>query len=260
MRNIFFLALCCTLAACGPGKTDTVEETIADTTTVPGKSYTADLVTATPIQIDSSEYFMYPMPNGHPEKDEEGGSFLSKDVPNLTYWNVAFYNTLTKKIHLLSDRKMVINSYNAAYSRYDSSSSYEYPSSDSPNERNRVNASQEDGHIFYSIIVDDYNKDNKLDRKDPTYLFMSDNQGNNLKQISPAGTNVRSWELIKNSGVVLMQTQRDSTYDGEAIIVPEVPYAYDLKKGGAPELVFNTEFGTMVNKLYKKQWPVKKKN
>ena len=88
---------------------------------------------------------------------------------------------------------------------------------------------------------------------------MSDKHGDDFKQISPLGTTVRKWELIKRSGVVSMQTRRDSVRNGDEVLLPEVPYAYDLKKGGAPELVFNKEFGAMVNKLYKKQWPAKKK-
>lgn len=198
---------------------------------------------------------MYPLPNGREQKDDESGSFLSRDeVRTITYWNIAFYNAITKKIQLLdANRKMIINSYNASYTRS------EYPSSDAEPDQYHVNASQQDGHIFYSIITEDCNKDGKLDSKDPDYLFMSDKEGNNFKQISPGGAKVKSWEFIKKSGVVLMQTQRDSTYQGEAVAVAEVPYAYDLKKDGAPEPVFNTEFGKMVNQLYKKQWPAPKK-
>ena len=88
---------------------------------------------------------------------------------------------------------------------------------------------------------------------------MSDKEGNNLKQISPGGTNVVSWDLIKKSAVILMETQRDSTRNGEKFEAPLIPYTYDLKKGGAPERVFDAKFNGSVNALHKKLWPALKK-
>ena len=48
-------------------------------------------------------------------------------------------------------------------------------------------------NIFYKVSVDDYNQDKKLTSDDPEYLFVSDKEGNNFRQISPTGYNLKSW-------------------------------------------------------------------
>ncbi|TFF40976.1 hypothetical protein [Mucilaginibacter psychrotolerans] len=254
MKKILIPAICLLLAACDSGSGDKPQINLADTTVVPGKPL-PELVSADLVKIDSSAYVMYPLLHNRDQNDEDSGSFVSSDGGrSRMFWNIIFYNTATKKYHLLDDkRKMIINAYNIA----DSNSEY-YGDVSVPDQFN-PNTIQEGNFIFYSIITEDYNKDRKLDSDDPTYLFMSDKEGNNLRQISPSGTNVVSWDLIKKSAVILMQTQRDSTRNGEKFEAPRVPYIYDLKKGGIPERVFDAKLNGELNALHQKQWPVKKK-
>jgi len=249
MRNLFkVLALCpILLSACGADTHNDAEVTIPDTAAVPGKSFSVELSSENPVSIDSSEYVMYPLANER--KDGDGGSFNSDR--SQTYWNIIFYNTATRKAHLLNDKgKMTIISYIQESS---GDSSYGY-GSDSRYET--IGVTQAKGCILYSIISADFNKDGKLNHHDPEYLFMSDKKGNNLKQISPDGKSVTSWHIIEKSGTVLIQTvadkNHDMLFDGED---DTTPYIYDLKTGKPAEPVFNPDFKQIVNQLHKKQWP-----
>lgn len=208
-----------------------------------------------PVLIDSSENVMYPLVNNTVD-DDGGGSFSSGR--SKTYWNIIFYNTATKKYHLLdTGRKMIINNYNTSYAARE----YEYADSYSSDYTGpaSLNVIKQGSYIFYSIIVDDFDKNGVLDSADPEYLFISDKDGNNFKQISPANANVNSWVLIEKTGKVLMQTVTDTNNDkkftDETIVVS---YVYDLK-GGVTNRVFDPQFSKMVNNLHQKLWPVKKK-
>lgn len=255
MKKILIPAICLLLAACESGSGDKPEVNPSDTTAVPGKPAPPELYTSGPVEIDSSENVMYPLPHITEEKEDDSGSYSSSgDARSVTFWNIAFYNTNTRKYHLLDNNKrMIINSYNTDYTK----SAYSSQSGHAPYDKS--GAVQQGSFIFYTIISEDQNKDGKLDDKDPDYLYISDKEGNNFRQISPRGTNVENWEMIKKTGMILMETRRDSTYKGKDVDVAAIQYLYDLKKGGVPERVFSPEFSGMVDKLYKKQWPIKKK-
>ncbi|MES2062910.1 MAG: hypothetical protein V4456_13375 [Bacteroidota bacterium] len=252
MRNLFKLLaiICITISACSSDPKATGDEILPDTAAIPGKSFAADLDSDNPVQIDSSEYVMYPLANK--QKDDDGGSFISKGkFDSKTYWNIIFYNTITRKSYLLNKKgKMIILSYNQ--NRYDSYSS--------DNNYQTLGVTQAKGYILYSVISSDFNNDGRLDYHDPEYLFISDKQGNNFKQISPNDKNVLSWQLIEKSGVVLINTvtdkNNDKVFDEKDVTIP---YTYDLKTGKPAEEVFPTEFNEIVNKAHNQQWPVKKK-
>jgi hypothetical protein len=249
-----YFALLFTACNSGPQKTDA--QNYADTAANPAKSIIAVLNSEDPVVIDSSENVMYPLVN-KPNEDE--GLSFKKDIREETYWNIIFYNTATKRYRLLdTGRKMMINSYNTSYANRQ----YRYtdPYTSDVAERSALNAIKKSNYIFYSIIIHDFNGNGNLDNGDPDYLFISDKDGNNFRQISPDNCNVNSWELIKKSGKILMQTVSDTNHDkkfsNEDIVVP---YVYDLKKGGKSEPVFDTQFSKMVNDLHQKLWPAKNK-
>lgn len=252
MRKLFKLlaVICITISACGSEPKNAGEETLSDTSAVSDKSVSYNLDSDNTVQIDSSEYVMYPLANK--QQDDDSGSFISKDRGTNTYWNIIFYNTATKKSHLLNDsKKMVIVSYNQDNSDSYSSGKSKYQSLD---------ITQVKSYIFYSVITTDFNKDGRLDYHNPAYLFISDKQGNNFKQISPDYKNVVNWQLIEKSGAVLFNTvtdkNNDKVFDEKDVTIP---YTYDLKTGKPAEEVFPAEFSEMVNKAHNKQWPAKKK-
>ncbi|WP_184550806.1 hypothetical protein [Mucilaginibacter sp. FT3.2] len=250
------LALYCIvlLSTCKSGSPKTDMELYNDTAANPAKSVIAVLNSEDPVLIDSSENVMYPLVNKLADDSHESGSFSSGR--SKTYWNIIFYNTATQKYHLLdSSRKMIISTYNTSYASHE----YGYSGSEGAGEVSSLNVTRRGSYIFYAIAVDDFNKNGMLDDEDPDYLFISDKEGNNFKQISPDSANVNSWELIEKTGKVLMQTVKDGNHDkkfsDDAVVIP---YIYDLKKGGAAEQVFNLKFSKMVNDLHRKLWLVKK--
>jgi hypothetical protein len=254
----FALYFALLFSACNSGSQKTDAQNYADTAANPAKSIIAVLNSEDPVLIDSSENVMYPLVNKPAANNDSGGSFESRGGAK-TYWNIIFYNTASKKYHLLDAvHKMIINSYNTSYANreYDYSDSYS-SNVDTPSS---LNVTKRGNYIFYSIVIDDFDRNGIIDSDDPDYLFISDKEGNNFRQISPDNRNVNSWELIEKSGKVLMQTVSDTNHDNkfsdEEVIVP---YIYDLKKGGKTEPVFDTQFSKRVNDLHQKLWPVKNK-
>jgi hypothetical protein len=237
------------ISACGSEAKKTDAQIYADTAANPAKSIVAVLNSGDPVLIDSSENVMYPLVNNQANGDE-GGPF-SSGGRSKTYWNIIFYNTSTKRYHLLdASRKMIINTYNTSYANSEYGSSSDEPHS--------LNVTKRGNYIFYSVVIDDFNKNGELDDNDPDYLFISDKNGNDFKQISPIGANVNSWELIEKTGKVLIQTVTDTNHDKKfADEVVVVPYIYDLK-GGPTQQVFDPQFSKMVNDLHQKLWPAKK--
>lgn len=98
---------------------------------------------------------------------------------------------------------MVILSYNQnGYDSYSSDNNYQ-----------TLGVTQTKGYILYSVVSSDFNKDGKLDYYDPKYLFISDKQGNNFKQISPDNKNVLNWQLVEKTGIILFNTVTDKNND-----------------------------------------------
>ena len=62
-------------------------------------------------EIDSSAILLFPL--SVIENEERSGSMFKsyKEMPNNEYWNIAFLNTKTNEYHLLSEKKMLISSY-----------------------------------------------------------------------------------------------------------------------------------------------------
>ena len=99
-----------------------------------------------------------------------------------------------------------------------------------------------------------------MDYSDPSYLFISDAEGNNFRQISPDNEEVVNWKPIEKSGKLLFNTlmdkNNDKVFNGKDITAS---YTYDLKTGSKAEEVFKPQFNKAVNQLYEAQWPKAKK-
>ena len=192
-----------------------------------------------PELIDSSQFIIYPLIK---EKSTEENYGSSSSGRAATYWNLIFYNPSTKEFHLLDTSKMILSSYNNG----GTSSTYDKASG---------KMGFADKFIFYSVITTDFNKDNTLDEDDPKYLYISDKSGYNFKQISPDNLNVTGWYAIKGTSKVVIQTVKDSNNDKKFDQDDEqVPFVYDLAKGGKAEQVFSKDFKERTQKLYEKLW------
>jgi hypothetical protein len=157
------------------------------------------IIYAEPQIIDSSHIIIYPLIL---QRESEGTSYGSSSGGERTsYWNLIFYNTDTQNQNLLTtDKKLLIYSIDLGTS-----------SSSSDIWTNGINVFKE--NIIYTAVAKDYNANKQLDQDDPTYLFVSNKDGTNFRQISPDDYNINSWEVVKGTSKIIMQGQKDNNGD-----------------------------------------------
>ena len=68
---------------------------------------------------------------------------------------------------------------------------------------------QPNDHVVYLARTDNYNGDNALDSDDPVYLYLTNKNGEGLKQITPKGLNVISWTISKDKKMILVKLKND---------------------------------------------------
>lgn len=246
----FYLPLLGALAACS-----THDDARASATNSP-----APLVAATsphipmsePVLIDSSEYVLYPLSLGEIVSEDETpfGSRIrySSSGRETTYWNIVFYNPSSDQRHLLSSQKLLIRSFTGQES-----------GSLSVRLRNRnIRGYVADNLLYYSIISADFNHDGQLTSADPTYLFTSDKEGRNFRQISPDSLHVVGWDIQKNTGNILINAVQDSNHNRKFDDDDEsIPYVYNLTKQQPARRAFSSDFMKQLNTRFKQQWPKK---
>jgi hypothetical protein len=187
-------------------------------------------------EIDSSGIIMLPLSIA--EKSSGSGKIFYKRMPDNSYWNIIFYNSNTKQYHLLTEKKILIQDYNTNYS----SGAGSYP------------ISQQNKLIFYSVITDDYNKDKVLDDEDPEYLFVSDTEGNNFRQISPLNHDVTNWKVIDTSKTILMTVRKDTDKNNKFDDKDEVSVFETDITGSVPIEIFSQEFKNNMKILFDRDW------
>ena len=198
LRLFFIISSISFLAACSDKNPDVnLQEKLKKDTTAKSQQ----IIFADPQMIDSSHIVIYPLIL---EKGSYGSSYVSSSGGQRTsYWNLIFYNTETQMQNLLTrDRKVLIYSINFGSS---SSSSSVEPWA------NGINIFKE--NIIYTAVAKDYNANKQLDEDDPTYLFISNRDGTNFRQISPDNFNIVSWEVVKGTTKIIMQARRDNNSD-----------------------------------------------
>ena len=230
------------LFSCGQKKQQGQQPTLSDSTAVDTVAILNDLKNNLNIQtnsfseIDSSGIIMFPLSMGEASRD--GGSFSYKEIPYSSYWNIIIYNSHNSQYHLLSNRKMLISSFDIKYSSGDN-----------------VDIAFSNRNIFYKVTVDDYNEDKKLTSDDPEYLFVSDKEGNNFRQISPAGYSLKSWQFIKSTNKIIMAVTKDSDKNRKFGEKDEVTtFQIDIDKESQPTEIFSTEFKNKLKVLFDRDW------
>lgn len=199
------------------------------------------IIFAEPQTIDSSNIVIYPLIL---EKESYGSSYGSSSGGQRTsYWNLIFYNTETENQKLLTtDKKILIYSIN-----FGSSSSSSYSSADLWT--NGINVFKE--NIIYTAVSKDYNANKQLDQNDPTYLFVSNRDGTNFRQVSPDNYNITSWNVIKGTTKIVIQGQKDNNgnkaFDENDAIIPLVVDIYSQKQ--AVETFMPTFIDSLKEKL-----------
>lgn len=189
---------------------------------------------------DSSHVIIYPLIL---EKKSDGDSYESSSRGERTsYWNLIFYNTETAQQHLLTEDKKII-----IYTIHHSGSSSSSSSGDAWT--NGINIFK--NNIIYTIVAKDYNLNNQLDQYDPNYLYISDKEGNNFRQISPEDYNILSWDVVEGTSKIIMQGQKDENSDKKFDANDKtIPLIVDLLLMKPAVETFNTNYiDTLKQKL-----------
>ena len=69
--------------------------------------------------------------------------------------------------------------------------------------------------IFYRVKNIDHNKSGRIDNNDPTILYTSDIQGNNLRSLTTENENVVAVDIFEKQDFALIKIQRDQDNDGD---------------------------------------------
>lgn len=240
MKNLASIFILTVLISACSNNTNNIEQASNKTNnpeqTSDGAKQKFNIQTKEFFQLDSSDYILFPLAAG-----ETGNGNLSdsRDYKESAtdYWNIIFYNKNTGDHHLLDDKKkMLIHSYNNRNSDYNVPQQY-YKK------------------IFYTITAFDYNGDNIFSREDPVYLFVSDTDGKNFRQLTPDNYNLYSWQMIKNTNTLIMVLTKDSNsnkkFDGDD---EKVAMSIDLNTNKPAQEVFSSNFKGKLNELFDRNW------
>lgn len=210
LKQLSFILAVVTLASCGNKEEDVnLQQSVKKDTTLKSNH----ILFAESQIIDSSHFIIYPLILEKAYRDSYGSSGGGEKT---SYWNLIFYNTETSQQHLLtSDKKILIYSINIGGSSSSSSASGNVWT-------NGINILK--SNIIYTVVSKDYNLNNKLDQDDPSYLYISDKEGNSFRQVSPDDYNIITWDIVKGTSKIIMKGQkdenRDKKFDNNDSIIP----------------------------------------
>jgi hypothetical protein len=242
LRSIIFLSVI--LISCTQNKQESSTQSNKDNTGPDSSAILNDpmnnlnIQTNSFSQIDTSGILMFPLSMVETESDRTSLSYKEISVNN--FWNIIFFNGKTNDYHLLSDKKMIIRNYNSKYSSTGN---------------DNADIGRTSRYIFYSITCDDFNKDKKLTDQDPDYLFVTDKEGNNFRQISPANYDLKNWQFIESLNKVLLTVKKDSDNNNKFDEKDEVTaFEVEIDKGTEPKEIFSTDFKNKLKILFDRDW------
>ena len=189
------------------------------------------------VPVDSSGVLMFPMQMG--QRTDESGNSYYKETPESSYWNIVFLNTQTGEHHLLTEEKIILDSYylseNEQVGEEDRKKSYR--------------------HIFYVGRNVDFNRDKMITGKDPVALFVSDREGRNFRKISPQNASLRNWQYFPESSRVVMVASADSDKNSQFDLNDEISsYEVILNQNETPKPLFDQAFRQKLKTLYDRDW------
>ncbi|MCB9231358.1 MAG: hypothetical protein H6581_06840 [Bacteroidia bacterium] len=188
-------------------------------------------------EIDStSDYLLFPLWLGVASK---GKRSISPSRNNMaaqnSYWNLLFYNPLTREKHLLLEGKAVILSFSA----------FQSPKNPVANQL-----------MFYQVIRNDFNGDGQLDYKDPVQLFVSDKNGNNFRPLTPPDRDLVGWQIYRQTPILIAELLEDANND--SLFNQKDPRDFlriDLSNGQLGEPAFEPGFLDELEKEMKQNFP-----
>ena len=243
--GLFIAAIC--LAACNddaaPGNIEPKNNSTAtDTVEVVNNADINMAIAGNTInEIDSSGIVLFPLSAN--AVDERHEAFSSGSYTTTNYWNIIFFNSRTNDYHLLSDQKMIITSYGTTHGS-----------------KNKHNGKWPGNYLWYNIITTDYNRDGKLSPEDPAAFFISDREGNQLRQLSPPNTQLQSWQYVEASNKMIIAVRKDADRNhlfnekDEVSLFEMNPYTDSTARP-----IFSNEFTNKIKHLFRQQWQLEKK-
>jgi len=69
-------------------------------------------------------------------------------------------------------------------------------------------------YLLFEVINTDFNKDGRVDKFDPVYLYASDPHGANVQRITPENYSLQDINYFKDLGFILARLKEDSNNDG----------------------------------------------
>ena len=245
IRQLVFVCFSILLVSCGQDaeELDLQKELSTDSTVKSNQ-----IVFTEPQIIDSSKLVIYPLL--FEKVNYRGSGDYSGGGGRYIYWNVIFYNPQNGKSRLLvNNQKVLINTINSTIAPL---------SLMGVNQENGVNSYKK--YIIYSAVSKDYNLNNLLDQQDPNYLFVSDREGNNFRQVSPEDCHIVSWKILKGTTKILMQGQKDDNgnrkFDNADKIVPLV---VDLNTEKMANEIFSSKYIDSLKQELINTWKTPKK-
>jgi hypothetical protein len=238
LKTAISLAACLLLYSCAQDKPSGITDSaVADTAAIVNDTKNKlNVQTRSFSEIDSSGILLFPLSMG--ETGSKVGRLSYKEIPGNSYWNIIFYNSNDSSYHLLGEKKMLVNSYDVSSSK---------------NGNAGVMISK--GQIFYKVIIDDYNQDKKLNDEDPEYLFMSDKEGKNFKQLSPAGYHLNSWQFIHGTNKIVMiltaDTDKNKIFDDNDEVSS---FQIDIQSQQTATPIFSPEFKNKLKVMFNRDW------
>jgi hypothetical protein len=192
-------------------------------------------------EVDSSGILVFPLSMG--QMGRGGDGLIYKSVPERFFWNLIFLNGRTNERYLLSEQKMIIQNYDLNF----------VGNADTGIETGKR-------YIFYEIINDDHNKDRELNLEDPTYLFLTNKEGKQLRQISPTGYDLNNWRYVHSLRRIFMTVRKDSDQNGKFDEKDEVAtFSIDIEREKDAVEVFPQEFKNKLKVLFDRDWKSVKK-
>ncbi len=230
-QALIYLGLLVTAISCKEVKNETISETIQAETKENLNIQTKDFS-----EIDSTGILIFPLKMG--ENKDRDDNYSYKEMPYNGYWNIIFYNSKKNETHLLTENKVLILEYNYKHNRDEG-----------------ISVPKKLNHIFYEIRSNDFNNDKLLNQKDPKYLFVSDKQGKNFRQISPDNYDINNWSYIESSNKIIISATKDSNKNLEFDDKDEVStFELILDVNEKPREIFSNDLKSQLKTLYDKDW------
>ena len=228
MKKLIFSILGFALISCGKEQ----ESSVVDNSITPSLvENSGNVLTEHFEEIHNSGVLLFPLELAN---NKDISSYDKKY--NFELWNIAFYNTTTKKQHLLTKDKILISDY---IIRYD----------------NEEKNPPQNKFIFYLAHSLDYNQNKHLDKKDPLYLYISDLNGKNFSLVSPPSMNVKNWKYISHSNKIVLSAQEDT--DKNKVFDTKdktLFFEINLNENQKPVELFSSDLQKEMNTLFQQYW------